>query len=86
MFLIDIAVPRDIEPEVNQIEDVFLYDIDDLQSVVAANMKEREKEAEIEFTEVDVKQVMDQTNCSEEDAIKALEETGDLAEAILSLS
>ena len=47
---------------------------------------EREKEAEIEFTEVDVKQVMDQTNCSEEDAIKALEETGDLAEAILSLS
>ena len=47
---------------------------------------EREKEVEIEFTEVDVKQVMDQTNCSEDDAIKALEETGDLAEAILSLT
>ncbi|MGP0564797.1 glutamyl-tRNA reductase [Nitrospina sp. 32_T5] len=47
MFLIDIAVPRDIAPEVNDLENVYLYDIDDLQSVVDANMKEREKEAEL---------------------------------------
>ena len=46
IFFIDIAVPRDIEPEVNDLENVYLYDIDDLQVVVAANMKEREKEAE----------------------------------------
>lgn len=46
IFFIDIAVPRDIEPEVNDLENVYLYDIDDLQGVVAANMKEREKEAE----------------------------------------
>ena len=46
IFLIDIAVPRDIEPEVNDLENVYLYDIDDLQGVVAANLKEREKEAE----------------------------------------
>ncbi len=46
IFFIDIAVPRDIEPEVNDLENVYLYDIDDLQTVVAANMKEREKEAE----------------------------------------
>jgi glutamyl-tRNA reductase len=46
MFFIDIAVPRDIEPEVNNLENVYLYDIDDLQSVVSANMKERQKEAE----------------------------------------
>ncbi len=46
MFLIDIAVPRDIEPEVNDLENVYLYDIDDLQTVVSANIKEREKEAE----------------------------------------
>lgn len=46
MFFIDIAVPRDIEPEVNNLENVYLYDIDDLQSVVNANMKERQKEAE----------------------------------------
>jgi glutamyl-tRNA reductase len=46
MFFIDIAVPRDIAPEVNTLENIYLYDIDDLQAVVAANLKEREKEAE----------------------------------------
>jgi glutamyl-tRNA reductase len=45
MFLIDISVPRNIEPEVNEIDNVFLYDIDDLQGVVNANLREREKEA-----------------------------------------
>jgi len=47
MFLIDIAVPRDIEPEVNQLENIFLYDIDDMRSVVDANLMEREREAEL---------------------------------------
>ena len=46
IFLIDIAVPRDITPEVNELENVYLYDIDDLQNVVNANMEERQKEAE----------------------------------------
>ena len=46
IFFIDIAVPRDIEPDVNDLENIYLYDIDDLQVVVSANMKEREKEAE----------------------------------------
>ena len=46
IFLIDIAVPRDIAPEVNDLENVYLYDIDDLQNVVNANMEERHKEAE----------------------------------------
>ncbi len=46
MFLIDIAVPRNIEPAVNDIENVYLYDIDDLQEVVNANLRERMKEAE----------------------------------------
>jgi glutamyl-tRNA reductase len=45
MFLIDIAVPRNIEPSVNEIDNVFLYDIDDLQEVVNSNLKERLKEA-----------------------------------------
>lgn len=45
MFLIDIAVPRDIDPAVNRLEDVFLYDIDDLENVVAANRHERQQEA-----------------------------------------
>ncbi|HWC95705.1 MAG TPA: glutamyl-tRNA reductase [Candidatus Sulfopaludibacter sp.] len=46
MFLIDIAVPRNIEPTVNQIDNIFLYDIDDLQEVVNSNLRERAKEAE----------------------------------------
>ncbi len=46
MFLIDIAVPRNIEPSVNEIDNVFLYDIDDLQEVVNANLRERMKEAD----------------------------------------
>ncbi len=46
MFLIDIAVPRNIEPSVNEVDNVFLYDIDDLQRVVEANVGERRKRAE----------------------------------------
>ena len=46
MFFIDIAVPRDIDPEVNTVDNLFLYDIDDLQKVVDANLKERLREAQ----------------------------------------
>jgi len=46
MFLIDIAVPRDIEPEVANIDNVYLYNIDDLQSVVSQNIDERNREVE----------------------------------------
>lgn len=46
MFFIDIALPRDIDPAVNELPDVFVYDIDDLQNVVDANKVEREKQAE----------------------------------------
>lgn len=45
MFLIDIAVPRDIDPKVNDLDNCYLYDIDDLQNVVDENLKERQKEA-----------------------------------------
>ncbi len=46
MFFIDIAVPRDIDPAVNDIDNAYLYNVDDLQSVVDANMAERRREAE----------------------------------------
>ncbi len=46
LFLIDIAVPRDVEPEVNDLRDVFVYDIDDLNGVVEANLEERMREAQ----------------------------------------
>jgi glutamyl-tRNA reductase len=46
MFLIDIAVPRNIEPSVNDLDNVFLYDIDDLQKVVDTNLEGRRESAE----------------------------------------
>jgi len=46
LFLIDIAVPRDIDPTVNDLADVYLYDIDDLSGVVSQNLDERMREAE----------------------------------------
>ena len=45
MFMVDIAVPRDIEPGVAEFEDVYVYTIDDLQGVVSQNLQAREGEA-----------------------------------------
>jgi glutamyl-tRNA reductase len=45
MFFIDIAVPRDVDPAMNKLEGIFVYDIDDLQAVAAAHMAERSREA-----------------------------------------
>ena len=44
LFLIDIAVPRDIDPAARDIDNVFLFDVDNLEQVVAANRQEREGE------------------------------------------
>ncbi|UOY94173.1 glutamyl-tRNA reductase [Ectobacillus sp. JY-23] len=46
IFMVDIAVPRDLSPEIAELESVFLYDIDDLQGIVEANKEERLREAE----------------------------------------
>ncbi len=45
LFFIDIAVPRDIEPRVNDLGNVYVYDIDDLKGVIEINMKQRQQEA-----------------------------------------
>jgi glutamyl-tRNA reductase len=45
LFMIDIAVPRDIDPAVRELNNVFLYDMDSLQEVVAGNLDERKKDA-----------------------------------------
>ncbi|HEX5433437.1 MAG TPA: glutamyl-tRNA reductase, partial [Candidatus Angelobacter sp.] len=46
VFFIDIAVPRNVAPAVNKVDNLFVYDIDDLQSVASSNSAERKKEAE----------------------------------------
>jgi glutamyl-tRNA reductase len=45
MFFIDIAVPRDVDPEMNKLDGIFVYDIDDLQQAVTAHVTDRKKEA-----------------------------------------
>ncbi len=46
MFFIDIAVPRDIDPELNKLDGIFVYDIDDLQQVVSSHIADRKTEAD----------------------------------------
>lgn len=46
VFMVDIAVPRDIEPEVGELEDVFLYTVDDLQEVIEENRRHRQVAAD----------------------------------------
>lgn len=45
MFMVDIAVPRDIEPEVSELDDVYLYTVDDLKEVVEENLQSRQQAA-----------------------------------------
>lgn len=45
LFMVDIAVPRDLDPALAELDSVFLYDIDDLEGIVEANLQERQKEA-----------------------------------------
>jgi glutamyl-tRNA reductase len=45
MFFIDIAVPRDVDPEMNNLDGIFVYDIDDLNQVTASHMEERSRQA-----------------------------------------
>lgn len=47
MFFIDIAVPRDIDPDLNNLDNIYLYDIDDLKGVVEENLNQRQEEAKI---------------------------------------
>ncbi|ALS74318.1 glutamyl-tRNA reductase [Planococcus rifietoensis] len=45
LFMVDIAVPRDMDPRIGDLQNVFLYDIDDMQGIVEANLAERERAA-----------------------------------------
>ena len=60
VFFVDIAVPRDVDPAVNELDNAFVYDIDDLGHVVEANKKQREREAvwAEEIIQVEVQKTM----------------------------
>jgi glutamyl-tRNA reductase len=60
MFMLDLAVPRDIDPAVGTLEDVYLYTIDDLRQVVDENVKAREAEAAVarQLVDADVAEFM----------------------------
>ncbi len=45
MFMVDLAVPRDIEPEVEQLRDIYLYTVDDLKNAVEENLRSRQEAA-----------------------------------------
>ena len=57
MFMVDLAVPRDIEAQVNELGDAYLYTVDDLQHIVQQNMASREQAAE-EAVKIIQQQVM----------------------------
>jgi glutamyl-tRNA reductase len=54
IFMVDLAVPRDIEPEVNELDDIYLYSVDDLQSVIEENMENRQQAAQQAIEIIDV--------------------------------
>jgi glutamyl-tRNA reductase len=53
MFFIDIAVPRDVDPEMNKLDGIFVYDIDDLQQAVSSHVADRQKEAQLADSIID---------------------------------
>jgi len=54
IFMDDLAVPRDIEPEVSELDDIYLYSVDDLQSVIEENMENRQQAAQQASEIIDV--------------------------------
>jgi glutamyl-tRNA reductase len=75
MFFIDIAVPRDVDPAMNKLDGIFVYDIDDLQQVAASHMAERTREAK------DASSLIDQ----EVERFHERQRTVNVAPAIVSL-
>ncbi len=67
MFLVDIAVPRDIEPQVADLADVFLYTVDDLKVVIDENMRSREQAAQI------AREIIEESVIHYEQELKALD-------------
>ena len=83
MFMCDIAVPRDVEAEVNELDDVYLYTVDDLHEIIQENIESREEAAE-QAREIIENQVDDFLNW--ERALDAVEVIRDIRENAQSIS
>jgi len=80
VFFIDIAVPRDVAPEINKLEGCFVYDIDDLQQIAAQNQASRSREAEAAetiITEEVARYNARTTEASNVDAIRQLHQSAE---------
>jgi len=82
MFLVDIAVPRDIEPEAGELEDVYLYTVDDLKEVIRDNLRSRQQAARQaeEIIDTQVTHFMDWLNSL--DAVSTIRALRDQADTI----
>ncbi|MCL6415195.1 glutamyl-tRNA reductase [Aestuariirhabdus sp. Z084] len=82
MFMVDIAVPRDIEPEVGELADIYLYTVDDLHEVVEENQKSRQKAAESAELMVDSGVEVFETRQREMDGVEVLKALRQQAETV----
>ena len=82
MFFIDIAVPRDVDPRMNEVEGCFVYDIDDLQQVAQANQLDRSREADAAETIVAQEVELYQQHLQTREAAPAIKALQQSAEAI----
>jgi glutamyl-tRNA reductase len=82
MFMVDIAVPRDIEPEVAKLEDIYLFTIDDLQSVVSENMELRRQAARDAEQMIAAEIAQFEQQIKTLDAVPAIRQLRDDAEAL----
>ena len=87
MFMVDIAVPRDVEQEVNELDDVYLYTVDDLQEIIEENLQSRQQAAEQakEIIDVQVQTFLDwQRSLKVVDVIREIREhTEELSQEVL---
>jgi len=87
IFMVDIAVPRDVEPEVSELDDVYLYTVDDLQEIIEENLQSRQQAAEQanEIIDVQVQTFLDwQRSLTVVDVIREIREhTEELSQQVL---
>ncbi len=82
MFFIDIAFPRDVDPRMNEVEGCFVYDIDDLQQVAAANLADRSREAQAAETIVSREVEKYEQRLQSRDAVPAIKALQQQAEEL----